>query len=309
MPIKINNNLPAAKKLNTEGVFIMTPERANTQDIRPLKIGILNLMPTKEATEVQLLRLLGNSPLQVDVTLLHPASHIGKKAPVDHLATYYKTFDDIKDERFDGFIITGAPVETKPFEEVYYWEELTKIMEWTRQNVFSTLHICWGAQAGLYYHYGVPKYNLDKKLFGVFKHTISAHSMLFNGFDPTFMAPHSRNSTVYREDILAVPSLSLFSESDEAGVFIAASRKGRQVFVTGHIEYDVDTLKKEYERDAAKGLDNVDIPKNYYRNDDPTQPPMMTWRAHANLLFVNWLNYYVYQKTPFDLSELAEENE
>ena len=311
MPININNNLPAAQMLQREGIFIMDEQRASAQDIRPLRIALMNLMPTKITTEMQILRLLGNSPLQVDMTLLHPVTHVSKNTSIEYLDTYYKGFDEIADEHYDGLIITGAPVETLEFEEVNYWEELTRVMNWSRHNVFSTLHICWGAQAGLYYHFGIPKKPLDKKIFGIFPHRITANTPLMNGFDDLFYVPHSRHTTVLREDVLKHPEVSIFSESDEAGVFIAGARKGRQIFVTGHLEYDRETLKGEYDRDIAKGM-KMDVPQHYYPDDDPTCTPIVNWRAHANLLFVNWLNYYVYQKTPFDLNELkdiAEETE
>lgn len=307
MPINIDNNLPSAKALIKEGIFIMTEDRAKTQDIRPLKIAILNIMPTKVETETQIMRLLGNSPLQIDLTLLYPATHISKNTSSEYLSTFYKSFNDIQDENFDGFIITGAPVEKLDFEDVNYWDELQVIMEWSRTHVFSTLHICWGALAGLYYHFGVPKYMLSEKLSGIYLHQVLAKAPLMNGFDEYFYAPHSRYSGVKKEDILKVPALTIFSESDEAGVFIVGAKKGRQIFVTGHLEYDRDTLQKEYERDIKKGLE-VNVPKNYFKNDDPAQGPMLRWRSHANLLFVNWLNYYVYQKTPFDLSKISEEN-
>ncbi|GAB7386471.1 homoserine O-succinyltransferase [Bacillaceae bacterium] len=306
MPIKIPDNLPATEILINENIFVMGEHRAYHQDIRPLKIVILNLMPTKETTETQLLRLLGNTPLQVEITLLHPITHTSKNTSPEHLATFYKTFDDIKEENFDGMIITGAPVEHLEFSEVNYWEELKQIMEWTLDHVTSTFHICWGAQAGLYYHYGIPKYRLDAKLFGVFPHTVNKRNVkLTRGFDDVFYVPHSRHTDVRREDIAKVPELEILSESEEAGVYIVISKDGRQVFVTGHSEYDQMTLKEEYERDVKRGL-NIAVPKNYFPNDDPTQPPVVNWRSHANLLFANWLNYYVYQETPYDLSELKK---
>lgn len=304
MPVKIPDNLPAAQVLHSENIFVMDERRATSQDIRPLKIVILNLMPTKIVTETQILRLIGNIPIQVDVVLLHPETHVSKNTPQEHLLTFYKTFNDIKDETFDGMIITGAPVEHLPFEEVNYWEELQEIMKWTLHNVFSTFHICWGAQAGLYYHYGIPKYNLDKKIFGVFPHTIAKNNVkLLRGFDETFYVPHSRYTEVRREDIEKVPSLEILSESEDSGIYMVASKDGRQIFITGHSEYDSDTLKNEYDRDIAKGLD-IEIPKNYYFNDDPQKPPVVRWRSHANLLFMNWLNYYVYQETPYDLGNI-----
>lgn len=304
MPIKIPDNLPAYEILNGENIFVMKEERAIHQDIRPLRIAILNLMPTKIETETQLLRLIGNSPLQVEITLLHPRSHKPKNTPEEHLATFYKHFEDVRDERYDGLIITGAPVEHLEFEEVDYWDELAGIMDWSLRNVFSTFHICWGAQAGLYHHYGIPKYPLKKKMFGVFPHTVAKkHVKLLRGFDDVFYVPHSRHTEVRREDIEKVSDLEILSESSEAGVYIVISRNGRQVFVTGHSEYDPLTLKKEYDRDISRGL-AIDIPINYFPDDDPSKPPVVKWRGHANLLYVNWLNYYVYQETPYDLSEL-----
>jgi homoserine O-succinyltransferase/O-acetyltransferase len=304
MPIRIQDNLPAAKILAGENIFVMTEKRAVHQDIRPLKIAILNLMPTKIVTETQILRLIGNSPLQVDITLLHPATHISRNTPEEHLTKFYKTFEDIKEEKFDGLIITGAPVENLPFEEVNYWDELKTIMEWSLYNVYSALHICWGAQAGLYYHYGIPKYPLDKKLSGVYIHKVNRkNTKLLRGFDDEFYAPHSRYTDVRRSDIEKVRELEILSESDEAGVYIVKTKGGRQIFVTGHSEYDPLTLKSEYERDIGKGLD-IEAPKNYFMDDDPARPPVVRWRSHANILFANWLNYYVYQVTPYDLGKL-----
>ncbi|MBD2845746.1 homoserine O-succinyltransferase [Paenibacillus sp. IB182496] len=301
MPIKIPDSLPAKEVLTRENIFVMDESVAYKQDIRPLHIAILNLMPTKETTETQLMRLLGNTPLQVEVALLHPRTHTSKNTPIEHLETFYKTFDDIAHHRYDGLIITGAPVERLPFEDVTYWEELQTIMDWSARNVTSTLHICWGAQAGLYHHYGIPKHDLDEKIFGVFPHTINKQNVkLLRGFDELFYVPQSRHTEVRREAIEQVPDLEVLSESEEAGVYIAASRNGRQIFVTGHSEYDPLTLKWEYDRDVAKGL-RVGLPKNYYPGDDPTKLPMSSWRAHANLLFSNWLNYYVYQETPYEL--------
>jgi homoserine O-succinyltransferase len=300
MPIKIPDHLPAKEILNQENVFVMDESEAFLQDIRPLRVIILNLMPTKETTETQILRLLANSPLQVEFVLLHPKTHTSKNTSAEHLETFYKTFDDIKHERFDGMIITGAPVEQMDFKDVTYWEELQQIMDWSKKYVTSTLHICWAAQAGLNHHFGVPKYPLKEKLFGVFPHTINrSNVMLLRGFDEVFLAPQSRHTEVRREDIAELEDIEILSESDEAGVYIAASKDGRQIFVTGHSEYDPLTLKWEYDRDASKGLD-IAVPRNYYPNDDPAQMPVTQWRAHANLLFSNWLNYYVYQKTPFD---------
>ncbi|MBR6951595.1 MAG: homoserine O-succinyltransferase [Oscillospiraceae bacterium] len=304
MPIKIPNELPAAHVLQNENIFVMKETRAVVQDIRPLQIAILNLMPTKVATETQLARLLGNTPLQVEVELLHTASHNSKNASMEHLLTFYKTFDEVRDRKFDGMIITGAPVEQLPFEEVEYWDELCQIMEWSKTNVYSTFHICWGAQAGLYYHYGVPKYPLEKKLFGVFPHHADyKNAMLMRGFDDVFMVPHSRHTTVRREDVEKIPQLKIAASSEEAGVYAMYTPGGRQVFITGHSEYDADTLEKEYLRDKSQGLP-IEVPKNYYPNDDDTQPPVVTWRSSANLIYSNWLNYYVYQNTPYNLSDI-----
>ncbi|AKL97193.1 homoserine O-succinyltransferase MetA [Clostridium aceticum] len=306
MPVKIPDHLPATEILNKENIFAMTKSRALTQDIRALKIGILNLMPTKITTEVQILRLLGNSPLQVDIVLLHPKSYRSKHTPEKHLTSFYKTFDDIKEEKFDGLIITGAPVEHLAFEEVAYWEELKEIMAWQLHNVTSTLHICWGAQAGLYYHFGVPKYTLPSKMFGIFPHTVAKSNVpLLRGFDDIFVAPHSRHTEVRREDIEKVPELEILSESEESGIYIVATKDGRQVFVTGHSEYEPLTLKAEYDRDVTAGKE-IEKPKNYFPNDDPTKPPVVNWRSHANLLFSNWLNYYVYQQTPYNINEVSK---
>ncbi len=302
MPIKIPNDLPATATLQSENIFVMTETRAVTQDIRPLEILILNLMPTKIDTETQFARLLGNTPLQVHLEFMHTKSHIAKHVSAEHLFTFYKTFDEIRDRRYDGMVITGAPVELMPFEEVEYWDELCQIMEWSKTNVHSTLHICWGAQAGLYYHYGIPKYPLPQKLFGVFPHRVEyKHPILLRGFDDVFMAPHSRHTTILREDIERVPELKIIASSEEAGIYTVFTAGGRQVFLTGHSEYDPDTLKREYERDKALGLP-IAVPKNYFPNDDDTQPPLVTWRGHANLLFSNWLNYFVYQTTPYDFA-------
>jgi homoserine O-succinyltransferase len=291
--------------LRDENIFVMTEERAVHQDIRPLRIAILNLMPNKAVTETQLLRLLGNTPIQVDVTLLHPGSHVSKHTPPEYLASFYRSFDDVRDERFDGLIITGAPVEQLEFNEVNYWNELELIMEWSLSNVYSTLHICWGAQAGLYHHFGVPKYPLERKLSGVFRHRLTRKNVpLFRGFDDEFLAPHSRYTGVRREDIEAVPGIEVLAESDEAGVFAVASEDGRQVYVTGHPEYDPSTLKNEYERDKSKGL-GPEVPASYFPDDDPGKEPVVRWRSHANLMFANWINYYVYQSTPYDLSQMV----
>ncbi|GMX63405.1 homoserine O-succinyltransferase [Paenibacillus elgii] len=301
MPIKVPDHLPAKEVLVNENIFVMDESVAFRQDIRPLRIVILNLMPTKETTETQLLRLIGNTPLQVEFILLHPKTHTSKNTSLEHLEQFYKTFEDIKHERFDGMIITGAPVEQLEFEEVNYWEELTQIMEWSKTHVTSTLHICWAAQAGLYYHFGVPKYPLEEKIFGVFPHTITTPNVkLLRGFDELFLVPQSRHTDVRREDVARVEQLDILTESEEAGVYIAATKDGKQIFITGHSEYDACTLKYEYDRDVNKGME-IAIPKNYYPNNDPTRPPLNTWRAHANLLFSNWLNYYVYQETPYDL--------
>ncbi|KZE78910.1 homoserine O-succinyltransferase [Paenibacillus elgii] len=301
MPIKVPDHLPAKEVLVNENIFVMDESVAFRQDIRPLRIVILNLMPTKETTETQLLRLIGNTPLQVEFILLHPKTHTSKNTSLEHLEQFYKTFEDIKHERFDGMIVTGAPVEQLEFEEVNYWEELTQIMEWSKTHVTSTLHICWAAQAGLYYHFGVPKYPLEEKIFGVFPHTITTPNVkLLRGFDELFLVPQSRHTDVRREDVAQVEQLDILSESEEAGVYIAATKDGKQIFITGHSEYDACTLKYEYDRDVNKGME-IAVPKNYYPNNDPTRPPLNTWRAHANLLFSNWLNYYVYQETPYDL--------
>ncbi len=304
MPIKIPNLLPATQTLLNENIFVMTETRAITQDIRPLHILLLNLMPKKIDTETQLARLLGNSPLQVDLTLLQTATHKAKHTSAEHMLAFYKTFDEVSDRRFDGMIITGAPVEQMEFEEVEYWKELCEIMEWSKTHVTSTFHICWGAQAGLYYHYGIKKYPLPKKLFGVFPHVADyKRSILLRGFDDTFMVPQSRHTTVKREDIEKVPELKILASSEEAGVYIVSTDKGRQIFVTGHSEYDAGTLKAEYERDKNAGLP-IEIPKNYFPNDDDTKEPMVTWRSCANLLYSNWLNYFVYQTTPYNINEI-----
>ncbi len=305
MPICIPNSLPAAKVLEAENIFVMYEDRAKTQDIRPLKIIILNLMPKKIETETQLLRVLGNTSLQVDVELLQTVTHTSKNTPQEHLLNFYKTFDEVKNERYDGMIITGAPVEQMQFEEVTYWNELCEILEWTKNHVYSTFHICWGAQAGLYYHYGVPKYPLDAKMFGVFPHRILVENQpLLRGFDEVFMVPHSRHTEVKRRDILKVEELTLLTWSEQAGTHIVSSNNGRQIFVTGHSEYDRMTLAEEYFRDLNKGLP-IEMPVNYFPDNDPSKLPLYTWRSHANLLYSNWLNYYVYQNTPYDLSKLG----
>lgn len=304
MPIKIPNDLPAVKTLESENIFVMTEKRAITQDIRPLKILLLNLMPKKIETETQLSRLLGNSPLQVDFTFIHTKSHESKNTPAEHLFTFYKTFDDVKAENFDGLIITGAPVEQMPFNQVEYWDELCGIMEWSKTHVHSTLHICWGAQAGLYYHYGIDKKPLEKKLFGVFPHRVDyKKSILFRGFDDVFFVPQSRYTTIDTSDVKSTPGLKILASSDECGVYAVSSKGGRQIFITGHSEYDAYTLKEEYLRDIAAGLD-TGIPKNYFQDDNPKKPPIVRWRAHANLLFCNWLNYFVYQTTPYDIKKI-----
>lgn len=305
MPIKIPNNLPAKETLTNENIFVMDEDRAFHQDIRPLHIAIVNLMPTKITTETQLLRMLGNTPLQVEICLVHPKSYQSKNTPAEHLITFYNHFDDICERKFDGLIITGAPVEHMEFTEVDYWEELTRIMKWSVENVTSTLHICWGAQAGLYYHYGVPKHPLEKKMFGVFPHRILQKNLkLFRGFDDVFYVPHSRHTETRKEDVLKVPGLELLSDSEQSGVYIVQAMGGRQIFVTGHSEYDPLTLQTEYERDVQKGL-SIDVPANYYENNDPRNEPVVRWRSHGNLLFSNWLNYYVYQETPYDLNNIS----
>ena len=304
MPIKIPNLLPATQVLLNENIFVMTETRAITQDIRPLKILMLNLMPKKITTETQIARLIGNTPLQVELELLQTATHQSKHTSAEHMLAFYKTFDEVKHKKYDGMIITGAPVENLPFEEVDYWDELCEIMEWSKTHVTSTFHICWGAQAGLYYHYGVKKYPLEKKLFGVFEHKLDyKQSILFRGFDDTFVVPHSRHTTCNREDIEAVPELKILSSSEEAGVFVCATDKGRQIFVTGHSEYDADTLKNEYLRDKNAGLP-IDLPKNYFPDDDDTKEPIVRWRSCANLLYTNWLNYFVYQSTPYNIEDI-----
>ncbi len=304
MPIKIPASLPANSVLQRENIFVMDEERADHQDIRPLKIAILNLMPKKVETETQMLRLLSNTPLQIDLELLQMRSHVSRNTDDDHLFRYYKTLDDVKGQRFDGLIITGAPVEQMPFEEVDYWSELCQVFEWSKTNVYSTFHICWGAQAGLYYHYGIPKYDLPEKMFGIFPHTVEQpFHQLLRGFDELFYVPHSRHTEVREEDILKHPELEILTRSEESGVHIVADRSGRQFFVTGHSEYDRDTLAAEYFRDLKKGLP-IHIPAHYFEDDDPKKSPKFIWRGHANLLFVNWLNYFVYQQTPFNLEEM-----
>ncbi len=303
MPIKIPSNLPAAQVLQNENIFVITNQRADTQDIRPLRILILNLMPTKITTETQLARLLGNTPLQVEAELM-AVGRVPKHTAKEHMLTFYKSFAEVKNLFFDGMIITGAPVEQMPFEEVEYWDELCEIMEWTKTHVYSTFHICWGAQAAIYYHYGVDKVQLDKKLFGVFPHRVTHKgSILFRGFDDTFMVPHSRHTAILKEDIEKVGSLKILAESEEAGVYAFSTDGGRQIFITGHSEYDPETLEKEYLRDKDAGLP-IEVPKNYYPDDDDTKRPHCTWRSCANLLYSNWLNYFVYQATPYDLGKM-----
>jgi len=304
MPIKIPDNLPAVEILNGENIFVMTETRAVHQDIRPLRILILNLMPAKIITETQLVRLLGNTPLQVEIEFLRTKTHDSKNTPEEHLAVFYKTFEEIKREKFDGLIITGAPVEHFEFNQVDYWDELKEIMEWSKHHVTSTFHICWAAQAGLYYHFGIPKYKLTQKLFGVFKHHVNIKNVkLLRGFDDEFHVPHSRYSEIRREDIEQVPELEILSESGEAGIYLVAAKNRRMFFVTGHSEYDPLTLKKEYQRDIQKGI-KISVPENYFPNDDPQSTPVAKWRGHAHLLFSNWLNYYVYQETPYNLKEI-----
>ena len=307
MPIKIPNLLPATQVLLDENIFVMTETRAMTQDIRPLKILMLNLMPQKIVTETQIARLIGNTPLQVELELLQTATHKAKHTSAEHMLAFYKTFDEIKHNKYDGMIITGAPVENLPFEKVEYWEELCKIMEWTKTHVTSTFHICWGAQAGLYYHYGINKHLMEEKLSGVYAHRVDyKRSILFRGFDDVFYVPHSRYTTVKREDVESIPTLRILASSDEAGVYAVITPGGKQVFLTGHSEYDANTLEKEYLRDKNAGI-CPRVPKNYYPGNDDTQPPMITWRAHATLLFTNWLNYFVYQTTPYDIMKIKEQ--
>ena len=304
MPIKIPNQLPATQTLRQENIFVMTETRAVTQDIRPLRILLLNLMPTKVDTETQLARVLGNTPLQIELELIAPAGHISRNTSQEHMLSFYKTFAEVKNLTFDGLVITGAPVEHLPFEEVDYWPELCEIMEWSKTNVHSTLHICWGAQAGLYYHYGIPKRPLPQKLFGVFQHTVEdPNFIIFRGFDDQFWVPHSRNTTVDRADIEAAPELKILADSPEAGVYAVKTAQGRQVFLMGHAEYDRDTLKKEYLRDLAAGVD-IQLPKHYFPGDDPAKEPVVRWRSCAHLLYANWLNYCVYQTAPYDIRDI-----
>lgn len=303
MPIRVQNDLPVRGILEQENIFVMDESRAMQQDIRPLKICLLNLMPLKEDTELQILRMLSNTPLQVDVVFLHVSSHVSKNTSTSHLNKFYVSFQDVKKQKFDGFIITGAPVEQLPFEDVDYWEELKEIMEWTKKHVTSTLHLCWGAQAGLYYHYGVEKRPLPVKMFGVFEHTVqNRKTPLLRGFDDVFYAPHSRHTTVPAEDIRKIPDMVILAESEEAGVFLCMTEDGKQIFVMGHPEYDRMTLHNEYMRDKSKGLD-IEVPKNYYKDDNCENKPLLTWRSHANNLYTNWINYYVYQATPYLLED------
>ena len=304
MPLNIPFTLPAVDVLRQENIFVMDSERASTQEIRPLKIVILNLMPVKITTETDLIRLLSNSPLQIEIDFLHMESHCSKNTPIEHLMTFYKTFEEIKKSNYDGMIITGAPVEQLEFEEVNYWSEISKIFEWSKTHVTSTFHICWAAQAGLYYHYGVKKYPLASKKFGVFEHyNHNPQNPIFRGFDDVFYVPHSRHTEIRTEDILKNSELTLLSESSESGVYMVMARNGRQFFITGHSEYSPDMLDKEYKRVIAKGL-SINIPQNYYHDNNPDNEPLVRWRSHANLLFTNWLNYFVYQETPYDLEKI-----
>ena len=306
MPIKIPSGLPAEKTLEEENIFTINNMRADMQDIRPLRILLLNLMPTKIQTETQFARLLSNSALQVELELLKMKNHVSKNTPESHLIAFYKTFDEVRENNYDGMVITGAPVEHMPFEEVEYWSELCEIMEWSKTHVTSTLHVCWASQAGLYYHYGVPKKPLDEKLFGVFPHDVARKgSMLFRGFDDEFLVPHSRHTTVDKSDILACPELKILAQSDIAGVYAVSTARGKQIFITGHSEYDAGTLRQEYLRDKGKGLP-IKVPYNYFPNDDDTKEPLCTWRSSAHMLFSNWLNYFVYQSTPYDIGAIGK---
>ncbi len=304
MPLRLPDKLPAIEFLKHENIFVLGDERANSQDIRPLRIVVLNLMPLKITTETDLIRLLSNSPLQLDIQFMKVKAHTSKNTPVEHMQAFYRDFEKMADEKFDGMIITGAPVEHLEYEQVNYWEEVSGIFDWARTHVTSTLYICWAAQAGLYHHYGVPKYALPEKMFGIFPQTPLCPSLpIFRGFDDVFYMPHSRHTELRREDILAVPELSIIAESPQSGVGMVMARGGREIFITGHSEYSPYTLNTEYKRDLGKGLP-IKMPLNYYRNDDPSQPPLVTWRAHGNLLFQNWLNYYVYQETPYDINDI-----
>ena len=304
MPIKIPNLLPATQVLESENIFVMTERRAMTQDIRPLQVLLLNLMPTKIATETQLARLLSNTPLQVELELMQTSTYIGRNTSPEHMLKFYTDFDHVRDRYFDGMVITGAPVEKMPFEQVEYWDELCAIMEWSKTHVHSTFHICWAAQAALFYHYGIPKYDLPEKLSGVYAHrVVRRSSMLMRGFDEVFYVPHSRNTTVLLEDVFACEKLKVLAASEKAGLYAAATEGGRQIFITGHSEYDADTLKNEYLRDLKQGL-SPRVPENYFPDDDPARPPLVNWRSHANLLYMNWLNYFVYQSTPYDIETI-----
>ena len=304
MPLRLPDRLPAIDLLKQENIFVMDDSRAHMQDIRPLKIVILNLMPLKITTETDLIRLLSNTPLQLEISFMKLRSHTPKNTPIEHMMMFYRDFSQMRSEKFDGMIITGAPVETLDFEDVTYWDEMTEIFSWARTHVTSTLYICWAAQAGLYYHYGIPKYPLQKKMFGIFQQTpLEPQLPIFRGFDDVFQMPHSRHTEIHREDILANPSLSLIAESPDCGVSMVMARNGREIFVTGHLEYAPNTLDNEYKRDKDI-RDDVDLPKNYYRDDDPAKGPLVTWRAHANLLYSNWVNYYVYQETPYDINQI-----
>ena len=304
MPLTLPDRLPAIDLLKQENIFVMDTTRASSQDIRPLRIAVLNLMPLKITTETDLVRLLSNSPLQIELSFMKVKSHTSKNTPVEHMKAFYTDFEEMRHHKYDGFIITGAPVEHLDFEEVGYWEEMTEIFEWARHNVTSTLYICWAAQAGLYHYYGIPKYPLEKKMFGIFKHRVSKPELpIFRGFDDEFYIPHSRHTEVRREDIERNPELDILAESEESGVYMVMARGGREIFLTGHSEYSPLTLDTEYRRDLAKGLP-IEMPRHYYRGDDPSQPPVVKWRGHANLLFNNWLNYYVYQATPYRLEDI-----
>jgi len=304
MPLNLPHKLPAVDILKKENIFVMDSGRASEQDIRPLRIVILNLMPLKITTETDLIRLLSNTPLQVEIDFMKIKSHTSKNTPIEHMIAFYKTFHSMRNQKYDGMIITGAPVEQFEYEDVTYWEEIKEIFEWAKTHVTSTMHICWAAQASLFYHYGIKKYPLPEKMFGVFKHRMNdPFNQIFRGFDDEFFVPHSRHTEIRREDILKVPELTILSESNESGVYMVMARNGREFFITGHSEYSPNTLDGEYKRDCAKGL-NIEIPKNYYENDDPNLNPVVRWRAHANLLFTNWLNYFVYQETPFDITQI-----
>ena len=304
MPLRLPDKLPAIDILKNENIFVMDNSRAHAQDIRPLRIVILNLMPLKITTETDLVRLLSNTPLQLDINFMKLKSHTPKNTPIEHMMMFYRDFESMRNEKFDGMIITGAPVETMDYEEVTYWDEIVEIFNWARTHVTSTLYICWAAQAGLYHFYGVPKYPVPKKMFGIFEqHTLVPKMPIFRGFDDRFMMPHSRHTEIRKEDVLARPELSLIAESEDSGVSIVMARNGREFFITGHLEYAPNTLDNEYRRDVGV-RDDVELPRNYYRNDDPSQSPVVTWRAHANLFYSNWINYYVYQETPYDINKI-----